>query len=97
MSVSTESDKPTPAADQPTQKPDLERVREWKHTDGGLGADCDKSDIPIYAAPTDIPKDCDGRAKTWPNQPCESDSWQGNGIVMRDKNNGKVVIREPKL
>jgi hypothetical protein len=91
------ADELTPTEDQPRQKPDLVREREWAHSpDGGLGRDCDKIGLPIYADPAVPPKPCTGRDQAG-TQSCGSESWDSNGIVIRDRGNGRVVIREPKL
>lgn len=72
--------------DKPSEKPVLERKREWSHGDGGQEA-CGRRSKPIYTDPNRIPGTC----RDWR---CDNDEWIGKGIVIRDKAKKTIIHRE---
>ncbi len=83
-----ETKNPSYAGDKPSEKPIIERKREWTHPD----TNCPRKNTPIYTAPDALPGPC-GRNNPWAGG-CGKDEWNSGGVVLRDKGSKQVVHRE---
>ena len=81
-----ETRNPAYTGDKPSEKPTLERVREWEHGDRGLGKRCPRVNKPVYTKPEALPDTCR-------HPPCENTEYYSKGIVTRTTD-GTIVDRE---
>lgn len=75
-------------ADKISEKPQLEQKREWGHGTEGRGKDCYRADRFVYTPPQKVPEECHG---------CTSREWVSKGLVTRDKQTKKVIVRDGKV